>query len=130
MRNVLWSRASVCLSVCPRTHSYTIAWTRIELGRVVGDAPLCSVHCWANLQSKHGLPCYGNITRTRNISEYMLVLALCLFPYSIAIRRHTLIRAHTCGTVSLPSSNRCANSNPNHNHNPKPGRNYGPKACS
>jgi len=26
----------------------------------------------------HGLRCYGNITRTRNVSEYMLVLALCL----------------------------------------------------
>jgi len=24
------------------------------------------------------LPCYGNITRTRNVSEYMLVLDLCL----------------------------------------------------
>jgi len=26
----------------------------------------------------HGLRCYGNITRMRNFSEYMLVLALCL----------------------------------------------------
>jgi len=26
----------------------------------------------------HGLRCYVNITRTRNVSEYMLVLALCL----------------------------------------------------
>jgi len=25
-----------------------------------------------------GLRCYGNITRTRNVSEYTLVLALCL----------------------------------------------------
>jgi len=36
------------------------------------------VHYWADLQSVHGLRCYGNITRTRNVSEYMLVLALCL----------------------------------------------------
>jgi len=36
------------------------------------------VHCWADLQSVYGLPCYGNITRTRNVSEYMLVLAVCL----------------------------------------------------
>ena len=36
------------------------------------------VHCWADLQSVHELRCYGNITRTRNVSEYMLVLALCL----------------------------------------------------
>ena len=26
----------------------------------------------------HGLRCYGNITRTRNVTEYMLVLALRL----------------------------------------------------
>jgi len=37
------------------------------------------VHYWADLHSVHGLRyCYGNITRTRNVSEYMLVLALCL----------------------------------------------------
>ena len=29
----------------------------------------------------HGLRCYGNITRTRNVSEYMLVLALCLVTF-------------------------------------------------
>jgi len=36
------------------------------------------VHCWEDLQSVHGLRCYGNMTRTRNVSEYMFVLALCL----------------------------------------------------
>ena len=36
------------------------------------------VHYWADLQSGHGLRCYDNISRTRNVSEYMLVLALCL----------------------------------------------------
>ena len=36
------------------------------------------VHYWADLQSVHGLRCYGNITRMRNVSEYMLVVALCL----------------------------------------------------
>ena len=35
-------------------------------------------HYWADLESRHGLRCYGNITRTQNVSEYMLVLALCL----------------------------------------------------
>jgi len=34
------------------------------------------VHYWADLQSVHGLRCYGYITR--NVSEYMLALALCL----------------------------------------------------
>ena len=33
---------------------------------------------WADLQSVHRLRCYGNITRTQNVSEYMLVLAPCL----------------------------------------------------
>ena len=38
--------------------------------------PSCAL--LADLQSVHGLRCYGNITRTRNVSEYVLVLALCL----------------------------------------------------
>jgi len=36
------------------------------------------VHYWAYLQSVHGMRCYGNIMQTRNFSEYMLVLGLCL----------------------------------------------------
>jgi len=32
----------------------------------------------ADLQLVHGLRCFGSITRTRNVSEYTLVLALCL----------------------------------------------------
>ena len=36
------------------------------------------MHYWADMQSVHELRCYDNITRTRNISEYMLVLTLCL----------------------------------------------------
>ena len=36
------------------------------------------VHYWADLQSVHGLRCCGNIMRTRNVSEYVFVLALCL----------------------------------------------------
>jgi len=42
------------------------------------------VHYWADLQLVHGLLCYGNITRTRNVSEYMLVLTLCLVYICIA----------------------------------------------
>jgi len=41
------------------------------------------VHYWADLQSVLGLRSYGNITRTRNVSEYMLVLDLCLLDYCI-----------------------------------------------
>jgi len=43
---------------------------------MVEAAPV--VHYWADLQSGHGLHCYGNITRTRHVSENKLVLALCL----------------------------------------------------
>ena len=40
------------------------------------------VHCWADLQSGHGLRWYGNIMRMQNVSEYMLVLALVTFRVS------------------------------------------------
>jgi len=36
------------------------------------------MHYWADVQSVHGLRCYGNITQMRNVSEYMPALALCL----------------------------------------------------
>jgi len=36
------------------------------------------VHYWADLQSVHEFRCYDNITRTRNVGEYVFVLALCL----------------------------------------------------
>jgi len=66
----------VCVSVCPGTHAHTIARTRMQLGEWL-VYPLV-VHYWADLQSVHRLRWYGNITRTRNVSEYIIVLALCL----------------------------------------------------
>ena len=65
---------SVCLSAAECLHYCTdpdVTWG------VIWDAPLV-IHYWADLQSVHGLRCYGKITRTRNVSEYMLVLVLCL----------------------------------------------------
>ena len=65
---------SVCLSAaaCPHyCRDPDVTW---KSGR--GCPPV--VHYWADLESVHGLRCYGNIKRTRNVSEYMLVLALCL----------------------------------------------------
>ena len=60
-QNVLWSRASVCLCVCVSVRGHTpdpdVTWGH---GR---GCPLV-VHYWADLQSGHGLRCYGNITRT------------------------------------------------------------------
>jgi len=75
-RNVLWSRAyvclsvSVCLSAAACLHYCTDPDVTWRSGRGCPH--------WAHLQSVHGLRCYGNITRTGNVSEYMLVVALCL----------------------------------------------------
>ena len=138
----MWSRASVCLPVCCLSvclsaaacpHYCTDPGVTWRSGR---RCPLV-VHCWADLQSVHGLRCYGNtmemqsaavirqahhtphacrtrtlhmpaktpltgdnmdapaacavpfcpycggvVTRTRNVREYMLVVALCLVVYS------------------------------------------------
>jgi len=52
-------------------HRLDVTW---RSGR---ECPLV-MHYLADLQSVHGLRCYGNITRTRNVSVYMLVLALCI----------------------------------------------------
>ena len=65
---------SVCMSVAARPHYCTDPDVTWGSGR---GCPLV-VHYWADLQSGYGLRCYGNITRTRNVSEYMLVLAICL----------------------------------------------------
>jgi len=67
---------SVCLSAAACLHYCTNPDVTWGIGR---GCPLV-VHYWADLQLVHGLRCYGNITRTRNVSEYMLVLALCLVP--------------------------------------------------
>jgi len=58
-RNVLWSRASVCLSAAAYLHycmDPDVTW---------GSCRGCPtvVHYWADLQLVHGLRCYGN---TRN----------------------------------------------------------------
>jgi len=78
MQNVLWSRASVCLTVSGRTptllHDSDVTWGR------GGGCPLV-VHYWADLQSGHVLRCYGKITRTlvtslRPSRDMMIVLVL------------------------------------------------------
>jgi len=51
---------SVCLSAAVRPHYCTdpdVTWGR-------GRGCLLAVHYWADLQSGHGVRCYGNITRT------------------------------------------------------------------
>ena len=65
---------SVCLSLAACPHYCIDPDVTCGSGR---GCPLV-VHYWADLQSVHRLRCYGNITRTRNVSEKMLVLALCI----------------------------------------------------
>ena len=67
-------RLSVCLSAAARPHYCTDPDVTWGSGRA---CPLV-VHYWADLQTAYALRCYGNITRTQNVSEYVLVLAVCL----------------------------------------------------
>ena len=56
------ARLCVCLSVRGRTPTLLPADPDVTWGHGTG-CPLV-VHYWADLQSGHGLRCYGNITRT------------------------------------------------------------------
>ena len=62
-RHVLWSRGCVCVCLSVRGHMPTLLHgPGCNLGSGRG-CPLV-VHGWTDLQSMHGLRCYGNITRT------------------------------------------------------------------
>jgi len=65
---------SVCLSLAACLHYCADPDVTWGSGR---EYPLV-LHYWADLQSRHGLRCYGNITRMRHVNEYMLLLALCI----------------------------------------------------
>jgi len=77
MRNVYWSRESVCRSVCLSLATFPHYCTdpNVTWGTVVG-APLV-VQYWADLQSVHGFRCYDNIASNAKCQR-VLVLALCL----------------------------------------------------
>ena len=62
-RNVLWSRASVCVSVCLSAAACLHYCTDLDVTWGSGRGCPLIVHYWADLQSVHGLRCYGNITR-------------------------------------------------------------------
>jgi len=62
---------SVCVSVCGRMPTL-LHGPGCNLGNCRG-CPLV-VHCCADLQSAHGLRCYGNTARTRNVSECLYSL--------------------------------------------------------
>jgi len=102
LRNVLWSRASVCLYV--RGHMPTLLHgPGCNMGN--GRECLLAVHYWMALLSVHGLCCYGNITRTRNVSLYTLVLALCLairFSRKFSMKTSLTIPPHLKCVITLP----------------------------
>jgi len=81
---------SVCVSVCLSVYLSAAAacphyCTDPDVTLVSGRGCPLVVHYWADLQSVHGLRCCGNITRTRNVSEYMLVLALSLVVVALVV---------------------------------------------
>jgi len=63
MLNALRSRESVCLCVCMSVCLSAAVRPHYCTDPDVTGCPLV-VHYWADLQSGHGLCCYGNITRT------------------------------------------------------------------
>jgi len=71
-------RLCVCMSVCLCAVACPHYCTEPDVTWESGRGCHLVVHYGADLQSVHGLRGYGNITRTRNVSEYILVLALCL----------------------------------------------------
>jgi len=91
----------VCLSAAACLHYCTdpdVTWGSSRGHPVV-------VHYWADLQSGHGLHCYGNITRTQNVSEYMLAVALCLVN-SVLMRTGRFLE-HVLTDVALCVTGHC-----------------------
>jgi len=68
-REMYCGHARLCLCVCG---------PGCNVGSGMGMPPSCALLGGFAIGLVHGLRCYGNITRTRNVSEYMLVLAVCL----------------------------------------------------
>jgi len=59
----------VCLCVCLSAAACPHYCMDPDVTWVSGKGCPLVVHCWADLQLVPGLRCYGNITRTRNVSE-------------------------------------------------------------
>jgi len=80
-------RVSVCVCLCVCLSAAACAHYCMDPDVSSGSGRGCPlvVHYWADLQSVHGLRCYGNIMQTQNVSEYMLVLALCLVEFCLHV---------------------------------------------
>jgi len=70
-RNVLWSRASVCVCVrvCLSAASCLQYCTDPDVTWGSGRGCPLVVHYWADLQSVHGMRCYGNILEMRGRAQ-------------------------------------------------------------
>jgi len=79
-RELYCGHARLCVRLCVYLSAAACPHYCTDPDVTWGHGRGCSlaVHYWEDLQSVHGLRCYGNITRTRNASKHMLVLALCL----------------------------------------------------
>jgi len=76
-REMYCGHTRLCLSVCLSEAACPHYCTDPDVTcGMIGGAPLV-VRYWADFQSVHGLRCYDNMARTRNVSECS-VLALCL----------------------------------------------------
>ena len=64
------ARLCVCVSVCPRPHAYTLC-TDPDVTWGSGRGCPLVVHYWVDLQSVHGVRCYGN---TRNAWQSLAVI--------------------------------------------------------
>jgi len=89
--------ARLCVCVSVRGRMPTLYCTDPDVTWGSGRGCPLVVHYLADLQSVHGLRCYGNITRTRTVSEYMLVLALCLANALICRRCRLVMVSATAG---------------------------------
>jgi len=70
------ARLSVCLCVCLSAAASPHYCTDPDVTWGNGRGCPLVVQYWVDLQSVHGFLCCDNTVRTRNVSEYLLVLAL------------------------------------------------------
>jgi len=68
-RNALWSRASVCLSMCLSAAACPYYCTDPDVTWGSGRGCPLVVHHWEDLQSVHGIRSYGNITEMRGRAQ-------------------------------------------------------------
>ena len=97
----------VCLSVCLSAAACPHYCTDPDVTLGVVGMPPPIVHYCADLQPVHGFRRYGNITRTRNVSEYTLVLALWCIVSVVELLSKFYISIFSLCDFSFRSSSAC-----------------------